>query len=58
MVLQFMRYILLYAKLYHYLEGVLQEKGLLSKQQIINPKGSQIQHVDRLSNTGGQIHVP
>ena len=47
MVLQFLRYVLVYVKLYHYLEGVLQEKGLLFKQQIIDPEGSQIQCIQR-----------
>jgi hypothetical protein len=47
MVLQFLRYVLVYVKLYHYLEGVLQEKGLLSKKQIIDPEGSKIHHIQR-----------
>jgi hypothetical protein len=47
MVLQFMRYVLVYVKLYHYLEGVLEEKGLLSKHQIIDLEGSQIQCIQR-----------
>jgi hypothetical protein len=47
MVLQFLRYVFVYVKLYHYLEGVLQEKGLLSKQQIIDPEGSQIQCIQK-----------
>jgi hypothetical protein len=47
MVLQFLRYVLVYVKLYHYLEGVLQDKGLLSKQQIKDLEGSQIQHIQR-----------
>jgi hypothetical protein len=47
MVLQFSRYVLVYVKLYHYLEGVLQEKGLLSKQQIVDLEGSHIQCIQR-----------
>jgi hypothetical protein len=47
MVLQFLRYIFVYVKLYHYLEDVLQKKGLLSQQQIIDPERSQIQCIQR-----------